>query len=779
MKKRLIALVIIVVMLAAFVFTCVSCSTGIFSVDEERDYYEVIATVKYGDLSKDIYKGQLKAYINSYGATYQQNYNMTIDEIAEYFYNTLTRSAMITLYAKYYIYEQAKASVAEYSYVDTSKDIDKLEAKDFITLKQLVYAIDQVNDEVLSSYDSLVANLETNDEEEEEEEDEDALDPRTVRTYDEESRSSYDKDLTCKSIAAVYGADYINLTYDEITSEFITGTLKVASVDEFIDSIDVFDVINAKIKAETETSKKKNMKSALKTLKDNISKSYSEYNKFLEDKIEACILNVLKEGLEEAAKGQVTTDEAINAKYEKLIIDNLSKLDADTYATSLSGSTFMPVNAAQDYSGVKSILLKFSDAQSNVLTLLKTQYKADSEYVNQLRDAMAIGSTFGTSLGGDALSGTILKDYLDVEELNGIRVNISNAFYNADEDKKADAYTDKNVNYQVVLYNMANSIASISEEITTMYTNSAEYNAIEDVNEKATRLAIVQYAAKVEAFTQWMYLVNDDSGMFSSESYAVTPDNKSTSYVAEYTVLARKLAAQDIGDYTSSTYTTGSDKALVVTSEEGISAQYKVDGKSATLYVENETSHTDEEEIKARVYTLKTEEGNAISFIINDYGIHIVLVAEQYGKDTFIADTTEALVDGDKSGFKFKQNALYSRGTTIKYDYTYTRVQATDTFDANAEYFVWNVDEYQKVTLTAETFTPATKTYFTRVWELQKVECDYETLYENLKQAVIDELFSTKYSESQLELYLNISTKDAKINKVDKVYDELLKEFES
>ena len=92
MKKRLIALVLIIAMLTALVFTCISCSTGIFEVDEERDYKEVIATVKYGDLSKDIYKGQLKSYVNSYGASYQQNYNMTIEEIVEYFYNTLSQS---------------------------------------------------------------------------------------------------------------------------------------------------------------------------------------------------------------------------------------------------------------------------------------------------------------------------------------------------------------------------------------------------------------------------------------------------------------------------------------------------------------------------------------------------------------------------------------------------------------------------------------------------------------------------------------------------------------
>ena len=41
---------------------------------------------------------------------------MTLEEVVEYFYNTLTRSALLTLYAKYYVYEQAKAGNADYAY---------------------------------------------------------------------------------------------------------------------------------------------------------------------------------------------------------------------------------------------------------------------------------------------------------------------------------------------------------------------------------------------------------------------------------------------------------------------------------------------------------------------------------------------------------------------------------------------------------------------------------------------------------------------------------------
>ena len=767
MKKRLIALVLIVVMLTALVFTCISCSTGIFSVDDERDYYEVIATVKYGDLSKDIYKGQLKTYINSYGATYQQNYNMTIDEIAEYFYNTLTRSALLSLYAKYYVYEKAQAN-EDYTYVDTSKAISEMSAKDFLSLSQYVYAIDRTNDDFMSSYNTLVDNLTTKeDEEEDETTDEDELTPRTVRTYSSDDTSTYDGDLKCECVAAIYGVKYANLTYCEITESFVKDTLGEASIDEFIAKLDIFNVINAKIKAETDTTTKKNMKSALKTLRENISKSYSGYDWFLTDEIDSCIITILRDGLKEA---QVAQDSEIDTKYTALILENISKLDEDTYSSAISGSTFLPVNASQDYAGVKSILLKFSEEQSAALTAIKAMYGASEDQIADLRDSMAIGG----------ITGTILETMLDEDESNGIRVNVSNAFYDEDVDKIADAYTDKNVNYKVILYVMANSIESIAKEITDMYKDSDEYKAL-DATEQANRLEIVEYAAKVEAFTQWMYLVNDDSGMFSSESYTITPDNKASSYVAEYTVHARKLAQQDIGDYASSTYTTAMTSLPVVVNNTAGSAQYLVDNKNATIYVEEYTTHTKDDTLTKRIFTLETEEGNAISFDVNDYGIHIIMVTEKYGISNFAADAgcVEPLVDGDKSGFKYTLNAIYDRGTTIKYDYEYTKVAEDATFDENTKYYAWDIDGYKLLTLTADTFSPAAKAYYTREWKLQNVKCEYKTLKDNLSESIIDNLFSTAYSQSQVELYLNIASKDTSITKVDKVYDELIKEFES
>ena len=151
---------------------------------------------------------------------------------------------------------------------------------------------------------------------------------------------------------------------------------------------------------------------------------------------------------------------------------------------------------------------------------------------------------------------------------------------------------------------------------------------------------------------------------------------------------------------------------------------------------------------------------------------------EKYGKSNFIADTVEPLSDGENNGFKYTLNAVYDRATTIKYDWTYTKVAPDATFDAKAKYYAWDVDGYELLSLTEDTFTPSTKTYYTRAWELKDVKCDYTTLKKNLSDTIIDQLFSTAYSESQIALYLDTAEKPTSITKVDKVYDELLKEYE-
>ena len=64
---------------------------------------------------------------------------------------------------------------------------------------------------------------------------------------------------------------------------------------------------------------------------------------------------------------------------------------------------------------------------------------------------------------------------------------------------------------------------------------------------------------------------------------------------------------------------------------------------------------------------------------------------------------------------------------------------------------------------------------------MKNVACDYQTVKDYLDDAIVTSIFTTKYSASQIALYLDVdpSGRHAAIEKVDKVYDELVKQYNS
>ena len=77
------------------------------------------------------------------------------------------------------------------------------------------------------------------------------------------------------------------------------------------------------------------------------------------------------------------------------------------------------------------------------------------------------------------------------------------------------------------------------------------------------------------------------------------------------------------------------------------------------------------------------------------------------------------------------------------------------------------------------TFDPAKTTYYTKALVLKEVKCEYQTVKDNLDDAIVTSIFTTKYSASQIALYLDqdASGRHAAIEKVEKIYDELIKQY--
>ena len=620
MKRKLLAIVIVVAVIASLT---VGCSSGIFEIDGNRDYHQVVATVQYNQMSAPIYKGDVLVSYSQYAPIYMQYYGMSSEEVVEYLYQNLSRQKLVLLYAKDYL---AKNDLG----ITDDAAIAKLSNEDFLTVDEIRYCIEKTNKTFEDSWQQLISDLEdeqaqnsgdSDEEEEETEEDEDLLEARPGREEEEESDEYVDQGLTDKN---------------ELPEKFV-------------------DYVNDKISSEEDEDAQKNMQSALNDLNKNLESSYKDYDYYLNSYYETRILEKYEEMLGESLP-EITDDE-INTYYTKLKNTQISNyIDESAYSSALSSATNLIYHTTKGYSQVRSILLKFSEDQTAALENVQSLLEGNDTAIENYRALLALGS--------DVVSSEELGIYENLTD-NGIKVNVSNPDYNADEDELKDAYTDLGVDYRVILYAMANDIAEKADKLV----EAAKAQGITD----ADQLEAVRNYALSEAVTDWLYLVNDDDGMFESDTYTVTPDGSDSTYVEEYTVLARKLAKQGAGSYydeSANSFVEG--VALSYTVEEGdtpTALLEQANGKKYSISSEVvESTDSKGEKLSATVYTLKTEEGNEISFIVNDYGIHVVFVKNLFVDETQSSAITEVKnAEGEVTGYLLGLDYKYSTKVTVKY----------------------------------------------------------------------------------------------------------------
>ncbi len=678
MNKKLLALVLIMVVLASFFVGCT-----MFETDEYREYHQVVATVNYKAMSAELYRGDVLNYVANYGAAYIQNYGMTVEQVVEYFYNNLSKQKLLLLYAKDYVASNGIGITA----VASDEEIAAMASKDFLSVDELRYCIEATNKEFEELWEKKIKDLEdeqaaNSDQEEEEEETTDTseeLAARPTRSKTTESDEYVDQGMTDPSQLPAYFYDYVS----------------------------------DKIKSESDATKKSNMKSALNSLKKNLESNFTDYDYFLNQQIETRIIAKYQDAIQ---KTITISDEEIAARYTKLVDTDINKyIDEDTYASAMSNNTFSMYHTNKGYFNVKSILLKFDDAQSTVLGYIKSI--EGEEVAKQYRQKVAFGTLESTDKYYELFKNAENeKDYT-----GGIKVNVSNPDYDSEVDELAKAYTDKGLDMNVILYAMADDIAN---KVDAMMT-AASAKGITDPQQ----LEAIEHYAKVEAFTDWIYLVNDDSGMFSNDSYAVSRDGRATSYVEEYTVLARELYKSGID--ATAVAVTGSafdSKSLTYSGETAIlqGANGKIANINSVLAISRVAN---DEEISTDIYTLTTADGNEISYIINDYGIHIVMVVSAPIEDD--ASVEEVIEDGNVVGYKNKLDKIYSADVKVTY------VKDEEGNDTE---------------------------------EIESFEVEIKTIRDYIQDILLQEGSNDVLTKNQMELFAD----ESKISKNEKVYNKLI-----
>lgn len=685
MKRKLLAIVMILAVLAMLFAGC-----SLFTVDEYRDYHQVVATVRYKDMSKDVLKGELLLYYTQYGASYIY-YGWTEDETLSYLCETLSRQNLLLLHAKEYLARQADPDI-------TDAEIAAMSAEEFLTVDERRYCIEQTNASFEESFRTLITDLE----------DEQAANEGTSDdTTGDDTASSDEEELEARP----------SRPEEEDSSEYEDQGM----TDESQLPEGFMDYIQDRIDAEEDEQARKNMNTALSQLRDNIESSFRDYSYYLNSQYETRILEKYREAL--GGELPEITDEEFQSRYQRMVNVNIgSYVDEEAYASALkSSSSDILFHKTKGYSQVRSILLGFSDDQKSALDTIEALVGSNEEALAAYRAVLALG----TDIAGDMPS-----EFASLADL-GIKVNVSNPDYDADTDELSAAYTDKGVDYKVVLYAMANDIAAKADKAVA----AAQASGITD----ATQLQLVRQYATDEAITDWIYLVNDDDGMFDSDSYVLSPDGSASSYVEEYTVLGRALTETGINSTAIvPTAEFESKAALEYTPAEGqepteILAQ--ADGKTYEISYENVASEDENgEELSTTVYTLRTEEGNDISFIVNDYGIHVIYVKDIFA-DESKGSVTEYTVDGETAGYILGSDYRHSYEVTIRY------VKDEDGNDTD---------------------------------EIESVSVTVTTVEQYIKDLIEEERTSAKYSDVQYEIFADTSQS---IVLQSGVYDGLLSEI--
>lgn len=321
-------------------------------------------------------------------------------------------------------------------------------------------------------------------------------------------------------------------------------------------------------------------------LKKNIKSNFRDYDYYLTAEMKTVLITKL----ERYIGNEVNVSESeVNARFAKLVKDNKETFSASessyssALTSSLSTTYFHKFTVDENNSGygfVQNILLKLSQEDTDYLVNLVKEGTLPKENILTLRD----------------------------QKLSAIKVNVSNPEYDPEAEinygegvtivdpmtDPANPYNDYTVdgkgtktpdatyqkeggnNYANILsfgkdadgnfaitYNVSEcpSMPYMIETVSALGTNGIVeqiYNSFESVKAFVTAGELtygqgIYWLNKVA--TAWVYLVGDDGGMTSTDSnngglgYLITPDGEDSSYLSEFTDLARGLIKKGAGTY--------------------------------------------------------------------------------------------------------------------------------------------------------------------------------------------------------------------------------------
>lgn len=494
--KKFLA-VILVTIIAITVFA----GCDVITKNEERDYNQALATVKYAGLTSTVTKGEFNESFNSLAYYYVYYYGYTVDEAADAILDSLAQRKLLILYVRD---EIAKLN-SKPNTVNVSELLTEVEKNE---------AVKSANESMAKWYEQVFEELwkeanstddTTDDTKDDDKVDEtDKIAARPTRPAKKEAEVDYNKPLDpakaeIKFFEKPYKDLYTEKEWDELN--------KVEGKADYIPK-------------------------ALNELKKQLADNYKSYDYYLNSAYETQLISKYKR---ELVTDFDPDDAAIQAEYERYVSLNKEKFSIETeanYKTAISSSltnTVYHPTSEHGYGYVFNILFKFSDEQSTELKNF-TAGQPDKTIVEKYRAQLA----------------------------NKIEVMKSNPDYDPDEvcEECEKAQKDNNDPNKYCTKEKCNARPyEVDSE-----GNIKKYNVMDVINELTAKLdAATSFEAKREIATQYVYMVNDDTGMYNTSSnnaitaggngYLISPHETDKTYVEEFSKKGRELVNNGLGSY--------------------------------------------------------------------------------------------------------------------------------------------------------------------------------------------------------------------------------------
>ena len=496
--KKFLA-VILVTIIAITVFA----GCDVITKNEERDYNQSLATVKYKGLTSTVTKGEFNESFNSLAYYYVYYYGYTVDEAAESILDSLAQRKLLILYVRDEIAKsQGVANTTSVS--DLLNAVEKNEAVKSAN-ESMAKWYKQVFEDLWKERSNAQKDTATEDEKEEDKIDEtDKITARPTRPAKKDAEVDYTKPLDPAKAEIKFFEKAHKDLYTEKEWEELN---KVEGKVDYVDK-------------------------ALNELKKQLADNYKSYEYYLDAAYETQLISKYKR---ELGKDFNPDDAAIKSEYEKYVSLNKEKFSIEkkaNYKTAISSSltnTVYHPSSEHGYGYVFNILFKFSSDQTTELKNF-TAGQPDKTIIEKYRTQLA----------------------------NKIEVMKSNPDYDPDEvceECKAAQTESKDPNKYCTKEKCNARPYDVDSE-----GNIKKYNVMDVITELTAKLdAATSFEAKREIAAQYVYMVNDDTGMYNSSSnnaitgngngYLISPDENDSTYVDEFSAKGRELVKNGLGSY--------------------------------------------------------------------------------------------------------------------------------------------------------------------------------------------------------------------------------------